>query len=137
MLTSPFRPCEGPPTYQEEYRSMNYVHVFVETELGPQIVAPNTPYVAAAGRCRLYFIDTRFDAATAQHIKEQIELATVPEKDSFIYIDDVTVTAEVRNTATGETIAFDPVFAKIFFARTMNRCNPSLNLHMCSFVKHL
>lgn len=135
---------------------------FVETELGPQIVTPDTPYVAAAGRSRLYFIDTRFDAATAQHVKEQIELATVGEKDSCIYIDDITATAESRNKATGETVAFDPVFARIFFARIMNKNNPSLSLpepergpvgdwlvtynaegvreddeDMCCYVKHL
>ncbi|OLN95762.1 hypothetical protein CCHL11_02671 [Colletotrichum chlorophyti] len=129
MIINPFRPCEGSPTFQEEYRS-DYKPRFVEAWHGPQIVAPDTPYVAAAGKNKLYFIDTRFDPDTAKHIKEQIEWATTaggPEQ--VISIDELSATAEVKDTATGETLfVFDPPYARVLFARGINRRNPALRL---------
>lgn len=128
ILLGQIRAGEGAPTYVEEYRNISYVPQFVDTELGRQIVAPDTPYVARAGRSELYFIDTRFDVASAKHIKEQIERATVPDSDTHIYVDDITATAEVR-TDTGEVpFVFDPAYARLFFASSMNKLNPSLNL---------
>ncbi|KAH8696481.1 hypothetical protein BGW36DRAFT_296859 [Talaromyces proteolyticus] len=128
MLLNPFRPCEGSPTFQEEYRG-SYVPQFIETEYGLQVVAPDTPYVAAAGPNQLYFIDTRFDTETARHIKEQIERASVPNMDEYISIDELSATAEVKNLVTGETtFVFDPPYARVLFARGMNKRNPDLKL---------
>ncbi|OJZ84297.1 hypothetical protein ASPFODRAFT_208812 [Aspergillus luchuensis CBS 106.47] len=129
MLLNPFRPCEGSPTLQEEYRNSSYVPEVIETSLGRRIVAPDTPYVAAAGRNVLYFIDTRFDPETAQHIKLQIEKASVPQPDEYIAIDEIEATAEIKNSVTGETtFVFDPVYARLLFARGINRHNPDIKL---------
>ncbi|OJJ99127.1 hypothetical protein ASPACDRAFT_120262 [Aspergillus aculeatus ATCC 16872] len=129
MLLNPFRPCEGSPNFQEEYHNSSYVPEVIETVLGRQVVAPDTPYVAAAGTNALYFIDTRFDPETAQHIKLQIEKASVPQLDEYIAIDEMEATAEVKNRVTGETtFVFDPHYARVLFARGMNRHNPDLEL---------
>ncbi|KAJ9142652.1 hypothetical protein NKR23_g7076 [Pleurostoma richardsiae] len=128
MLLNPFRPCEGSPTFQEEYRG-NYVPEAIDTGHGLQIVAPDTPYVAAAGQNKLYFIDTRFDTETARRVKEQIERACVPRPEEYISIDEVSGTAEVKNSATNETtFVFDPPYARVFFAKGMNKRNPELRL---------
>ncbi|KAF7556643.1 hypothetical protein G7Z17_g1286 [Cylindrodendrum hubeiense] len=129
MLLNPFRPCEGSPTFQEEYRD-NYVPKVIDAWHGLQVVAPDTPYVAAAGQNHLYFIDTRFDPETAQHVKEQIERASVPGgPDEVINIDEISATAEVKNTLTGETVfVFDPPYARVLFARGINKRNPKLKL---------
>ncbi|RFU80042.1 ankyrin repeat-containing [Trichoderma arundinaceum] len=128
LLLNLFQPCEGSPRFQEEYRG-SYVPEAIETSLGLQIVAPDTPYVAAAGQNKLHFFDTRLDAETARHIKEQIERATVPKPDEVISMDEISATAEVKNHVTGETtFIFDPVYARVLFAKGMNRRNPKLNL---------
>lgn len=128
MLLHPFRPFEGSPTFQEEYRG-NFKPKFIETELGRQIVAPDTPYVAVAGPYQLYFIDTRFDAETASHIKEQIERASIPKMEEYVWLDEIAVTAELKNSVTGETtFTFDPVYARVFFAVGFNKANPDLHL---------
>ena len=137
ILLNPFRPCEGlstcrkcegPPTYQEEYRG-NYVPNVIETKFGLQVMAPDTPYVAVAGQDKLYFIDTRLDTETAKHVKQQIEKASVPKLDEHIYIDEIEGTAELRDNLTNETtFMFDPFYARVLFARGMNRRNPKLNL---------
>ncbi|KAJ9296216.1 hypothetical protein DTO271G3_5357 [Paecilomyces variotii] len=128
MLLNPFRPCVGSPSYQEEYRG-SYVPEVIEREYGLQVVAPDTPYVAAAGRNALYFLDTRFDIETAKHIKEQIEKAFVPNPEEYISVDEVLATAEIKNSVTGETtFVFDPAYARVLFARAMNRHNPELKL---------
>jgi hypothetical protein len=128
LLLIPFRPCEGSPTFQEEYRG-SYVPKFIETGHGLQIVAPDTPYVAAAGLNKLYFIDTRFDAETARHVKEQIERASVPNPEEYLSIDEVSATAELKNSVTGETtFVFNPAYARVLFAKGMNRHNPELKL---------
>ncbi|KAJ5796080.1 uncharacterized protein N7518_004620 [Penicillium psychrosexuale] len=128
MLLNPFRPCEGSPTFQEEYRG-SYVPAVINTGHGLQVVAPDTPYVAAAGKDKLYFIDTRFDAETAKHVKEQIEKATVPNPEEYIAIDEISATAEIKNSVTGETtFVFDPSYARVLFAKGINRRNPELKL---------
>lgn len=128
ILLNPLSLCEGSATFQEKYRG-SYKPDFIEGEHGHQIVAPDTPYVAAVGQNKLYFIDTRFDTETARHIKIQIERATVASSDEYIYIDEVSATAERRNSSTGETtFAFDPPYARVIFARGMNKRNPELNL---------
>ena len=128
MLINPFRPYEGSPTYQEEYRG-NYIPNFIQTAYGVQVIAPDTPYVAAAGRRHLYFIDTRFDSETASHIKTQIEKATVPGMEEYISIDEIEATAEIKNAITGETtFVFDPAYARVLFARGINKRNPDLKL---------
>ncbi|KAJ5087700.1 ankyrin repeat-containing protein [Penicillium angulare] len=129
MLLSQFRACEGPPVYQEEYRNSSYVPNIIETAFGFQIVAPDTPYVAATGRNNLYFIDTRFDRDEAQHIKNQIERATIQDPEEYTAIDEISATAEVKNSKTGETtFVFDPVYARIFFAKGINKRNPDIKL---------
>ncbi|KAJ5889314.1 ankyrin repeat-containing protein [Penicillium tannophilum] len=129
MLLNPFRPCEGSPTYQEEYWNSTYVPTIIETSYGFQIVAPNTPFVAATGLNSLYFIDTRLDHDTAQHIKNQIERATIPIPDEYTAIDEIAATAERKNRKTGETtFVFDPVFARVMFARGINKRNPEIKL---------
>jgi hypothetical protein len=127
MLLNPFRACEGSPTYQEEYRG-SYVPEVIEREYGLQVVAPDTPYVAAAGRNALYFLDTRFDPETAKHIKQQIEKASVPNPDEYISIDEVLATAEIKNSSGETTFVFDPAYARVLFARAINRHNPELKL---------
>ncbi|KAJ5950330.1 uncharacterized protein N7479_008743 [Penicillium vulpinum] len=128
MTLNPFRPCEGSPTFQQEYRG-SYVPNVTNTEYGLQVVAPDTPYVAVAGPNSLYFIDTRLDIETANHIKENIEKASVPKLEEYIAIDEILATAEVKNSVTGETtFVFDPCYAKVLFARGMNRHNPELKL---------
>jgi hypothetical protein len=129
MLLNPFRPCEGSPTFHEEYRNSSYVPEVIETVLGRQVVAPDTPYVAAAGTNALYFIDTRFDPETAQHIKLQIEKASVPQPDEYVAIDEIEATAALKNRVTGETtFVFDPPYARVLFARGINRHNPDIKL---------
>ena len=128
MVLSSFRAAEGSPTLQEEYRG-SYVPKTIEAWNGLQVVAPDTPYVAAAGRNKLYFIDTRVDAETAMHIKKQVEMALIPQPDDYVSIDEIAATAEIRNAQTNETVfVFDPVYARILFARGMNRHNPELKL---------
>ncbi|KAJ1709389.1 hypothetical protein CA14_002063 [Aspergillus flavus] len=121
-------PEHGSPTFQEEYRG-SYVPKVIDTGYGLQVVAPDTPYVAAAGPNKLYFIDTRFDPETVKHVKEQIEKATVPNPEEYVAIDDVSATVELKNSVTGETtFVFDPLYARVLFARGMNRHNPELKL---------
>ncbi|KAK2008207.1 hypothetical protein LZ32DRAFT_609661, partial [Colletotrichum eremochloae] len=118
IFINPLRPCEGSPTFQEEYRT-NYKPKFVDSWAGPQIVAPDTPYVAAVGQNQLYFLDTRFDPATAKHIKEQIERATVVGGPHEVTkIDEISATAEIINIQTNETLfVFDPLYARVLFAK--------------------
>ncbi|TID02219.1 hypothetical protein CH35J_003537 [Colletotrichum higginsianum] len=129
LLLNPFQPSEGSPTFQENHR-VNYVPNFIDAGNGPQIVAPDTPYVAAAGRNQLYFIDTRFDPETAKHIKEQIEWASVlASPEDVIKIDEISATAEVRNSRTNKTLfVFDPSYARVLFAKGINKRNPELQL---------
>lgn len=128
MLLNPFRPCEGSPTFQEEYRG-SYTPKVIETGHGLQIMAPETPYVAAAGQNKLYFIDTRFDPETARHVKEQIERATVSNPEEYISIDEISATAERKNSITGETtFVFDPPYARVLFAKGINKRNPEIKL---------
>ncbi|KAJ5924248.1 hypothetical protein N7466_008435 [Penicillium verhagenii] len=129
MQLSAFQLCESSSVYQEEYRDSSYVPDVIETAYGFQIVAPDTPYVAAAGKDQLYFIDTCFNPDTAQRIKNQIERATIPAPDEYFAIDEISATAEVRNRKTGETtFVFDPPYARVFFAEGINKRNPELKL---------
>ncbi|KAM0456201.1 hypothetical protein ACHAPV_007449 [Trichoderma viride] len=129
MASNPFRPCKGTPTYQDEFRGNNYTPDSRETFRGRQIIAPDTPYVAAAGKNLLYFIDTRLDAEAAGHIKNQLERAFVPNEEEYIKINEFTATAETVNAKTRETtFTFDPVFARVLFARGINKRNPEMKL---------
>lgn len=132
-LLSPFgscSACESPTRQiQQEYLQTSFVPDVMQTNFGLQIIAPDTPYVAATGRNELFFIDTCLDNATAQYIKNQIEAATIPRSNEYIYIDEIEATAERRNADTHEaTFVFDPEYARIFFARGMNKHNPDLKL---------
>lgn len=101
----------------------------VETGKGLQVVAPDSPYVAAIAPDKLYFIDTRFDVESASHIKEQIEMAMVPHPDNYISINEISATAELKSSKTGETIfVFNPAYARVLFAKGMNRRNPELKI---------
>ncbi|KAJ5894361.1 hypothetical protein N7495_006052 [Penicillium taxi] len=120
ILLSPFRLCAGSPVYHEYYRNSSYV---------PDIIAPDTLYVATTGRDSLYFIDTRFDHDTAQYIKNQIEAMTFAGPDDYVAIDEFEATAAIKNRKTGETVfTFDPPYARVFFASGINRNNPELKL---------
>lgn len=128
MLASHFRPCQATPVFEKHYYE-NYVPQTVETSYGLQVVAPNSPYIAAAGVNKLYFIDKRFDEETAFHIKQQIEHASIPRSGEYIKLDELEGTAEVRSSVTNETLfTFDPPYARVFFARGMNKHNPALKL---------
>lgn len=134
LLVNAFRPCEGSPILQEKYRG-SYVPEVIETWYGPQVVAPDTPYVAAIAPNQLHFIDTRLDPETAGHIKEQIERVALPKKDEYISIDEFAATAEIKNHVTGETtFVFDPDYARELFAKGMNRHNPELKLPEIEFA---
>ncbi|GKZ51986.1 hypothetical protein AbraIFM66951_009081 [Aspergillus brasiliensis] len=77
-------------------------------------MALDTFYVAAASPNALYLIDTRIDPETAQHIKLQIEKASVPHPDKYVAIDEIEATAELKNRATGETtFVFDTAYARV------------------------
>ena len=111
-----------------KYRG-DYIPQVVEAWHGLQIIAPPTPYVAAAGKKKLYYIDIRYDPKIAQHLKSQIEPAFVSRPDEYISIDESTATAEVKNSISGEIVfTFDPPYARVLFARGMNRHKPDLNL---------
>ncbi|OLN95375.1 hypothetical protein CCHL11_04780 [Colletotrichum chlorophyti] len=127
MPLNPFRPSEGSLTYEEEYRG-NYKPNATELWRGLQIIAPDTPYVVAAGRNKLYFIDTRFDPESARQIREQIERATVPGQDEVISIDEISATAGVKNTLAGGTVFVRSPHARVLFAKGINRRNPELKL---------
>ncbi|KAJ2971471.1 hypothetical protein NQ176_g7668 [Zarea fungicola] len=128
LLISSFNICNGQLVFEEQYRT-GFVPQTIETPYGPQVVAPDTPYVAAAGRDKLYFIDTRFDEETAWHIKQQIERSQVPRPGEYIAIDEIKATAEVRKSGTNETVfVFDPAYARVIFAKGINKRNPALNL---------
>lgn len=109
--------------YEEQYRG-DYKPEVVNGELGPQIVAPDTPYVAAAGSRKLYFIDTRRTAEDAAYIKEQIEQAFVPKPNRRIDVD--AETGLVHNIdSTGKVLfTFDPAYARVFFANLLNDLDP-------------
>lgn len=114
--------------HEEKYRG-NYKPEVIDGELGKQIVAPDTPYVAAAGRDGLYFIDIRNSEEEAAHIKEQIEQASVPRKGSITRVDEKTGHVQNVLAATGEVLfTFDPEYAKIFFASLLNDFDPQLDL---------
>ncbi|CAK7216015.1 hypothetical protein SBRCBS47491_002687 [Sporothrix bragantina] len=126
MLLSPA--VEATASYQEEYRG-SYVPKTFNSWRGVQVIAPDTPYVAAAGLDKLYFIDTKYDNETAAHIKEQIQWAMLPNPDEVISIDEEKATAAIKKASTKEVVfEFDPIYARVFFARFMNRQNPSLKL---------
>ncbi|KGO46495.1 hypothetical protein PEX1_041710 [Penicillium expansum] len=121
-------PCGCTPIYAEEYRG-SYVPKVIDTEFGPQVVAPDTPYVAATGPNELYFLDIRTTPETARHAKENLERARLPKVNEYVAIDEILATAEIRNRVTNKTIfVFDPVYARIFFSRGMNKKNPDLKL---------
>lgn len=129
MSPNPFRYPEECPVYQEEYRKTSYVPAVIKTSYGLQIVSPDTPYVAAIGLNKLYFIDTRFDILTAQHIKNQIERASIPVPNEYTAIDEITTKAERKNRVTGETtFVFDPIYARALFAKGINKRNPYAEL---------
>ncbi|KAK1249820.1 hypothetical protein MKX08_009823 [Trichoderma sp. CBMAI-0020] len=114
-------------TYQEEYRG-NSVPNYINTKFGSPIMAPNTPYVAASSQNSLYFIDTRHDAETVQHIKNQVERAMVAHLDEYISVDEIAATAEVKNSVGKTVFVFDLPYARVLFAEAMKRHNPSLQL---------
>lgn len=102
---------------QQEYLQSSFVPEVIQTKFGLQIVAPDTPYVAATGKNKLFFIDTCLDNATAQHIKNQIEAATIPRLNEYFHIDDIEATAERRNADTHETTLFSIMNMREYFLR--------------------
>lgn len=128
IFLSPLLPCEASITLLPEYR-LSYVPEVIDIGDGLQIVPPDSPYVAAAGRKQLYFLDTRLDVDSARHAKEQLERALLSKRGEFISIDEVEGTAAVKSSLTGETtFVFDTKYARILFARGINKRNPGLKL---------
>ncbi|TQN69138.1 hypothetical protein CSHISOI_06388 [Colletotrichum shisoi] len=109
-LRNPLRLCEGSPTFQENHR-VNYVPNLIDAGNGPQIVAPDKPYVAAAGRNQLYSIETRLDPETAKHIKEQIQWAIGdgPTNETlFVFGPQIRQGAVCKKESTSATQNFKP-----------------------------
>jgi hypothetical protein len=53
----------------------------------------------------------------------------VPNPEEHIAIDEFTGTAKTRNAKTRETtFTFDPVFARVLFAKGINKRNPEMKL---------
>ncbi len=128
MVASLMKVADSKLQAEAKYR-VNYTPNIAEVDGELRVIAPDTPYVAAAGRNRLYFIDTRFDPASAAHIKNQIEWAMTGTPGSYIKIDEVAVTAKVVDSDTGSTLfEFDPAYARVLFAAGINRRNPDLKL---------
>lgn len=94
-----------------------------------QVIAPDTLYVAAAERNRLYFIDTRFDAKIAAHIKQQNEWASVHGPNIYIHIDEIAIMAEMESACRSEVpFTFDPAYARVTFTAGINRKSPDIKL---------
>jgi hypothetical protein len=114
--------------FEEKYRG-DYRPEVIQGELGPQIVAPDTPYVAAAGRNRLYFIDTRHTREDAAHIKEQIEQASVPRHNNRVEVNERTGLVQNIDAATGKVLfTFDPTYARVLFAHLLNAFNAEFEI---------
>ena len=99
VVLAAFRSCKGSPSFIEKHSQNNYIPKVYNAWYGPQVVAPDSPYVAVAGVDKLYFIDTGFDSGTAEHIKNQIESATMPGQ-TYVFIDHIAATAELRDSIT-------------------------------------
>lgn len=61
------------------------------------------------------------------HIKEQLE-GLVAKENGYWYIDEIDATAERRDPSGKTLFTFNPAYARVFFAESMNARNPSLNL---------
>lgn len=128
MLSAPMSVASAKLQPEARYRN-GYVPKVIEINGRLQIVSPDTPYVAAAGRDRLYFIDTRHEPDSAAHIKQQIEWASVALKSTYIKVDELEINAEVREEGTNEVLfTFDPEYVKVMFAPRINRRNPDIKL---------
>ena len=131
VLTTFPKLCYGssPAIYDERYHQKDYVPDVVDWYGGKRIVAPDTPYIAAVSPNQLYFIDKKFDHASAAVIKEQLERLNGIEPHEFSYIDEIDATAEIKNSKTKETVfKFNPAYARVFFAEIINRKNATLDL---------
>lgn len=81
------------------------------------------------GSNKSFFIDTRFGGETARHVKEQTEIATVPNPEKYISIDEVSAAAKLRSSVTGKTtLVFDAPYARVPFAKGISKCDPGLQL---------
>ncbi|KAJ5136314.1 hypothetical protein N7448_004868, partial [Penicillium atrosanguineum] len=88
----------------------------------------DTPYVAAARPDKLYFIDTRFDAETAKHVKEQIERATVPKPEEWDFsYGGIEKLCDRRNDIRVRPTP-PPPYARVLFAKGINRRKPELKV---------
>jgi hypothetical protein len=128
MVLHAFQPCSAKPTFHDTYRSPDFTPKFRQTDMGPRIVSPDTPYVAAAGRHHLYYIDMRFSPEDAAHIKAQVEHAWTMKGDEHHFVDEIEATAEKRNAAGEVVFVFDPPYARVLFADFINRHNPDIKL---------
>ncbi|KAL2211170.1 hypothetical protein CC79DRAFT_1366540 [Sarocladium strictum] len=128
MVLHAFQPCNGKPAFHATYRSPDFTPEFRQWNKRPRIVAPDTPYVAAAGRHHLYYIDMGFSPEDAAHIKAQVEHTWLMEGDEHIFVDEVEATAEKLNAAGESIFVFDPPYARVLFANFINRRNPGINL---------
>ncbi|CZT21384.1 uncharacterized protein RCC_07247 [Ramularia collo-cygni] len=127
MLTTWPKLCRGEPLLDREFMFSHEPEVGQMWHGGNRVMSPDTPYAAACAQNAIYFIDQRYDVESALHIKEQLE-NLIADKNGHWFIDEIDATAE-RRDADGKTIfKFNPAYARVFFAESMNSRNPSLNL---------
>ncbi|SMY28325.1 unnamed protein product [Zymoseptoria tritici ST99CH_1A5] len=83
---------------------------------------------AACAQNAIYFIDLRYDIESTRHIKQQLERLVSDDPKGHYYIDEVDAIAE-RRDADGKTVfAWNPAYARVLFADSMNEKNPDLKL---------
>lgn len=83
---------------------------------------------AACAQNAIYFIDLRYDIESARHIKQQLERLVSDDPKGHYYIDEVDAIAE-RRDADGKTVfAWNPAYARVLFAESLNEKDPDLKL---------
>lgn len=112
-IISPDHPCKKIPTPQHHNHRLHS--------------PPCHPDAAACARNAIYFIDQRYDLQSALHIKSQLE-NIVAQENGHYYIDEIDATAERRDINNHTVFKWNPAYARVFFAESMNRRNPGLKL---------
>lgn len=104
IMMSLLAKCMASNLMLEEQYQANYKPQVTEDILGPQIVAPATPYVAAEGRNKLYFIDTRHQRRRISHQGADWASLCASESNTKIKVDESTVVVHNINFITGEVL---------------------------------
>ncbi|SMR62955.1 unnamed protein product [Zymoseptoria tritici ST99CH_3D1] len=120
-LTTCPKLCRGTPVLDDALMASYVPEVGGEN----RVLSPDTPYAAACAQNAIYFIDLRYDIGSARHIKQQLERLVSDDPKGHYYIDEVDAIAE-RRDADGKTVfAWNPAYARVLFADSMNEKNPS------------